>query len=237
MRKFILSLILLLNSLNFFAQTEETKPKNWIVKWNATAAIDAITFPTIQFAIERKLGSYFSVQTEAGIQAYSFKNNVDTLSVNDSGFRLMAEGRFYLFNYLKKDKTKKRNSDGLYTGIQGFYRENKYNETTTYYKSEYDFENPETATAFEDNFGVIKKAYGINLALGFQKQFNKFVIEPHMYLGFMNKKVKNKDREFDENLGHVEDNGNHDFFNHTDKEESSGNYFNFALGFRIGYKF
>ena len=77
----------------------------------------------------------------------------------------------------------------------------------------------------------------INLAFGFQKQFHRFIIEPYLYFGFMNRNVKNPDREFNEDLGHIENNGNHDFFGFSSKEESSGNYGNFSFGFRVGYRF
>lgn len=232
----IIAVLILLNFQNSTFAQEPKEESSWIVKLNTTALIDIFSFPTVQFAIEKKFNNSFSVQTEMGYQLYNVRN-VDTASVKEGGYRLNVEGRFYPFSHFKKDKTKKRFSDGIYTGLQAFYRENKYNAETNYYKSEYDYENPETATSFVDNYGVIKKASGVNLALGFQKRFHKFVVEPHMYLGLIHKKVRNKDLEYNNNLGHFPDNGPHDYFRELDFESSSGTYFNFAVGLRLGYCF
>lgn len=236
MRKIIIFLFLLLFCLDAVAQSEETTSQNWIVKWNATAALDIFSFPTLQFAVERKLGSSFSVQTEAGLQVYDFRN-VDSTFVTTQGYKLNAEIRFYPFSYFKKDKTLKRNSDGIYTGLQAFYRKNSYNAEIRYYKNAYDADHPEIATEYTDQFGVNKSAYGWNLAFGYQKQFRKLVIEPYIYLGLMTKGIKNRDREFDEDLGHEPNNGPHDYHTVFDTEASSGTDFNLAVGLRVGYRF
>lgn len=227
----LIALIILFTYPRMSFSQEINKQSSWIIKATPTALVDFFSFPTVQIAVEKKINNSFSIQTETGYQLYDMNYEVDTASVKVSGFKINAEGRFYLFNYFKNDKTKKRNSDGLYTGIQIFYRENKYNQITTYYKDETNGDD------FVDNFGVIKKIQGVNLALGFQKQFNRFIMEPYIYLGFMNRKVKNTNREFNEDLGHIENNGPHDFFGYYSKEESSGNYVNFAYGFRVGYRF
>ncbi|REH01239.1 hypothetical protein [Flavobacterium aquicola] len=233
--KILFLLILFICSSISFSQ-EIRKQSSWIIKTNPTALIDIFTFPTVQLAIEKKINDSFSIQTEVGYQFYDMGSGIDTVSVKVGGFKINTEGRFYFCNYFKNDKTKKRNSDGLYTGIQVFYRENKYNESTSYYKSEIDdYETYEDD--FVDNFGVIKKNYGANLIFGFQKQFYRFIIEPYFQLGCMNRKVKNIDREFNEDLGHIENNGNHDFFGYYSKEESSGIDVNLGIGFRIGYRF
>lgn len=228
----LIFLIILLNFQTITFSQENKKQNPWIIKINTTALIDIFSFPTVQLAVEKKINNSFSVQTEVGYQLYDLWYNIDTTSVKVGGFKINTEGRFYLFNYFKNEKTKKRFIDGIYTGIQVFYNENKYNQTTQYYKS-----NIESGTYFTDNFGVIKKIYGTNLAVGFQKMFNQFLIEPYIYFGYRSKKVENINREFDPSLGHIEDNGPHDFFGHSDKEESSGNSANFSFGFRVGYQF
>jgi hypothetical protein len=221
--------------LNFtcisFSQ-EIKKQSSWIIKGNTTALIDIFSFPTVQFAVEKKINNYFSIQTEIGYQLYDLRDKADTVSVKVGGFKINTEGRFYLFNYLKKNKNRKRNSDGIYAGIQAFYRENKYNKSLSYTK-----EGDESMTLFDDSFGVVKTVYGANLALGFQKQIHKFIMEPYIYIGYMNKKVENPNREFNKNLGHTEDIYVHDFFSSFDKEESSGNMVNFSFGLRLGYRF
>jgi hypothetical protein len=236
--KNIWKIILILIVLHFQSITfaQEIKSKKWIVKWNSTAAIDGSSFPTVQFAVERKLGSNFGIQTEAGIQVYNFnRKNADTLSVNTSGFRLMTEGRFYLFSYFKNDKAKRRKSDGVYTGIQIFYRKNSYNERNYYYLNKSNYDN--YTNKITDDYGIKKEVYGINLCLGYQIPINNFVLEPYVYIGGLKRNIKNFDRSYDENLGHVEKDNIHGFISFNDQKEMSGKAENFAFGFRVGYKF
>ncbi|HSD13136.1 MAG TPA: hypothetical protein VLB74_00665 [Flavobacterium sp.] len=228
MRRIFLLLLFSLNSLNFFAQTEETKPKNWIVKWNATAAVDVFSFPTVQFAVERKLNNYFSVQAEYGIQLYGFPKS-DTVSVKNYGHRVIIEGRFYIFNYLKKDKSKTRKSDGLYTGLQLSYRKNSYNFTQEYYLNETD------SDIQTDVIGVKKEVYAINVCFGYQIPFHNFILEPYVYLGYFNRNIENFDREYDESAGHVPVDDIHYFG--SDLTEESDSYGNVSFGLRLGYKF
>ncbi|WP_136668357.1 DUF3575 domain-containing protein [Flavobacterium sp. H122] len=237
MKKLILLFFISLTSLNLIAQTEQTSilEKKWIAKINATALIDGFSFPTIQFAVERKIKPYFSIQTEAGIQAYSFRNNADTLSVDNSGFRLITEGRFYLFNYLKKDNTKKRKSDGLYTGIQAFYRKNNYNERFYYFPDQNSYDN--NTNKIIDDYGIKKEVYGINLCFGYQIPINNLILEPYLYIGALKRNIKNFDRTYNESLGHVEDDDIHGFIRFNDEEKASGKGENIAFGLRIGYKF
>lgn len=236
MKQTILSLILLI-SFNAFTQTEQNSlsEKKWVAKLNITSLIDATSFPTVQFAVERKLNPYFSIQTEAGIQAYSFRNYADTLSVDNSGFRLITEGRFYLFNYLKKDKTKKRKSDGLYTGIQVFYRKNSYNERFYYYPDQNSYDN--YTNRITDDYGIKKEVYGLNLCFGYQIPINNLVLEPYLYIGGLKRNIKNFDRTYDESLGHIKEDDIHGFIRFNDEEKKSGRAENIALGFRVGYKF
>lgn len=224
-------IIILSFATSAFSQEKKTE-SSYILKLNATALIDYFSFPTVQLALEKKLNDNFSVQAEFGLQLYDRHPSLDTVSVNVNGFKANAEVRFYLFNYYKKDKSKKRNSDGIYVGIQGFYRENKDNRRTEYY-----IEEISDDITYVDYFGVIKKIYGANVALGFQKPFGRFILEPYIYIGLMVRDVKNIDRVYDPNLGHVEDNGPHDFFGSKDLSESSGNKLNFSLGLRLGYRF
>lgn len=228
--KTLFLLILLTCSSISFSQ-EIRKQSSWIIKLNTTALIDVFTFPTVQLAIEKKINDSFSIQTEVGYQFYDMRYEIDTASVKVGGFKINTEGRFYFCNYFKNDKTKKRNSDGLYTGIQVFYRENKYNESILYTKDE------TSMIDFEDNFGVIKKILGLNFGIGFQKQVHHFIWEPYLHVGIMNRKVRNINREFNEDLGHIENYGNHNFKGFSSQEESSGYSGNFGFGFRVGYRF
>ena len=229
-----LKLLFLSTLLLCFTSTfsEEKEERSYILKLNATSLVDGFSFPTVQLALERKFNKSFSVQGEFGLQLYELGQSVDTVSLDAKGFRAMAEGRFYFLNYYTKDKNQKRISDGVYVGIQLFYRENQFSRNTSYY-----FEDSENEELYKDNFGVKKNILGANLALGFQKQFGHFVLEPYMYIGIMKRDIKNFDRSYDPDLGHLEDNGPHDFFGDTDMHESSGYKANFSFGLRIGYRF
>ena len=226
-----LILITLIFSFNFSFSQEEKDKSTYILKLNTTALIDAFSFPTVQLALEKKFNNSFSVQGEFGIQLYDLGTSADTISLKTKGYRAIAEGRFYFLNYYKKDKTRKRISDGVYAGLQLFYRENQFSRNTNYY-----YEDSEDEETFKDNFGVKKKIYGANLTLGFQKEFGHFVLEPYTYLGIMNRNIKNFDRTYNPDL-HVEDNGNHDLYGSQDMQESSGYEPNFSIGLRVGYRF
>ena len=226
----IVDVLIVLTLQNSASAQEVKEDKSWIVKLNTTALIDVFSFPTIQFAVEKKIVPYIGVQAEAGIQPY-FPQSADTLSVKNSGMRFMAEGRFYIFNYLKKDKSVQRKSDGLYTGIQVFYRKNSYNDRINYYTDE------SHTTEYQDDFGIKKEVYGMNITFGYQIPFNRFILEPYCYLGFFKRNIKNFNREYNENLGHIENGYVHDFSGAYDLQENSGNAENISVGLRIGYKF
>jgi hypothetical protein len=228
----LLFLFALLFCLTSSFSQEEKDEHSYILKLNTTSLIDGFSFPTLQLALERKFNNSFSLQGEFGLQLYEIGGSVDTVSLEAKGFRAIGEGRFYFLNYYKKDKSKKRVSDGVYAGLQLFYRENQFSRNTSYY-----IEGSENEEKYKDNFGVKKKIFGANLALGFQKQFGRFVLEPYMYFGIMNRDIKNFDRSYDPKLGHLEDNGPHDFFGDTDMKESSGYKPNFSFGLRLGYRF
>lgn len=231
-----LALILILLNFQNITFSQEIKEKKWVVKLNTTALVDVFSFPTVQFAMERKIGSYLGIQTEAGIQVYNLdRRNADTLSVNTSGFRLMAEGRFYPLKYLKNDKSKARKSDGLYTGIQVFYRKNSYNERFYYYSDEISYENH--TNKITDDYGIKKEVYGINLCFGYQIPINNLVLEPYVYIGGLKRNIKNFDRSYDVNSGHVEADDIHGFIRFNDQKEMSGRDENIAFGLRVGYKF
>lgn len=230
--KFLILLILLFFSNEFFSQTEVINNNSWIIKWNTTAAIDVFSFPTIQFAVEKKIKNHFSVQTEYGIQAYSF-NKTDSIFIKTSGHRLMIEGRFYIFSYLKREKSLRKKSDGLYAGVQLFYRKNNYNYSQDYYKSESDYNNH--INLISDTFGVKKEVKGMNFCLGYQITFNNFILEPYTYIGALKRDINNLKREYNPDLGHISSDNIH--YAGKDLKEESKKEVNFSFGLRVGYKF
>lgn len=230
MKKLLLLIfIFTLKSNTSFAQEKTTD--NWIVKWNATSSIDIFSFPTLQFAVEKKINTFFSVQLESGIQAYDFRKT-DTIFTKTKGVRLITEGRFYLSSYLKRKKLEIKNSKGFYTGIQLFYRKNYYNYTQEYYQNEADYEN--FTNLQSDVLGVKKEVYGFNFCFGYQIPHKRFIFEPYIYIGTLYRNIKNSNREFNSELGHIANDYVH--YYGSDLEEESNNGGNFSFGFRIGYK-
>ena len=235
-KKNYLIIVAFVLSVNSFSQVEDTiKKKEWIIKWNKTAAIDGASFPTVQFAIEKKINNYFSLQTEFGVQVYDLGKS-DTTIVKASGFRSVAEARLYPLYFLRKAKAKnKKHNNHPYIGLQGFYRQNKYTSSNYYYIP---VPGNDEGIRFSDYFGVNKKAYGAGVVIGLQLCLgNHFIMEPYIQFGYIYRDIKNTDRDYNFIYNRFKDNGNHDFFGGYDEEEDSGDSENFSLGFRLGYRF
>ena len=229
MRNRILFVLLSISTLTF-AQIDEDKSK-WIIKWNTTSAIDIITFPTIQLSIEKRIYDYLSISGEAGLQLYNIGYKPDTSFINPQGFKINIECRIYLFKLIKPDLAGKK--QGLYIGLQPFYRQNQYTSSISY------LIKPDTINWKEDNFGVKNKTYGINNTVGFQRSFlDHFIMDCYLGIGIMQRNVKNTNREYNKNLDNLSEpidlSINSGYF---DLRESSGVSVNFILGFRVGYIF
>ncbi|PKB15262.1 DUF3575 domain-containing protein [Flavobacterium sp. 5] len=207
------------------------KKNNWAIKINTLQLVDNFSFPTLQLSAERKLNSYLSLNIEAGYQIYDNSTSADTIFLKQKGFKTNIEGRIYLQKLLASRV--KSNRSELYVGLQLFYRENQTTNTLTYVSSD-----PTNNNTYEDDFGVKKRAKGINLTFGNQISITKKVLlEPFIVLGYMNKKVINTNMQYDENKHSTDLNDGVPILVGKDLESSSGNMINFGFGFRVGYRF
>jgi len=225
MKKLLFVLIPMISTLIF---AQEPKESNWILKLNATQLVDAVSYPTLQISAERKINPYFSVNAEFGYQLYDF-SKADTLLLKSKGFKTDLEGRVYLFKLLNSRIESKRNE--FYVGLQLFYRENEGTNSV-------DFSPKSDETKFyTDNFGTKRTAKGFNITFGNQISMSKkIILEPYIGLGMMNRKINNSDIEYDEIKDTRNGTGLKPLFQKLNLEESSGNFFNFCFGLRVGYR-
>ena len=176
------------------AQTKENK-KPWILKVNATSLIDIFTFPTVQLSVEKRLTDAFSLSAEVGYQIYDFRQ-ADTVFLKPRGFKANIEGRFYISKLFESEWAQRMN--GLYIGLQGFYRQNQYTAEISYYTSQ------DSINFKSDCFGVRRKVAGINCIAGYEAALSdKIVCDIYMGLGGMNRIITNSDRQFNRDSGDV----------------------------------
>lgn len=224
--KKLLSILILTVSALIFAQ--ESKESNWILKLNATQLVDVVSYPTLQISAERKINPYFSVNAEIGYQLYDF-SKPDTIFLKSKGFKANIEGRVYLFKMLHSRVESKRNE--FYVGLQLFYRENENTNSL-----DYSPKSDETKF-YTDNFGTKRTAKGFNIMLGNQISVSKkIVLEPYIGLGLMNRTINNSNIEYNEANDIRNGTGLKPLFQKLNLEESSGDFFNFCFGLRIGYR-
>lgn len=201
----------------------------WILKVNLTSAIDAITFPTVQLAIEKELNDYISISSEVGYQFYNLKST-DTSFLKPQGFKVNLEFRYYITDLYPSDVS--RSLGRVYLGLRPFYRQNKYNSSLSYQT------NTDSVNWKDDCFGVKNNSYGFNFILGFQRSIsNRLVLDLHAGLGIMYRKVRNTNLEYDKDSGDIL--GGTDFIRYIDTfdlNESSGLAVSVLFGLRIGYK-
>ena len=207
--------------------SQESKESNWAIKINPVQLIDIASFPTLQLSVERKINYYSSLNVEIGYQLYDVLA-ADTTFLEPKGFKTNIEGRIYL-QKLFNSRVKSKRSE-LYAGVQLFYRENQRNSFIEYVPID-----PINEDEYIDDFGVKKTAKGINLTVGNQFSFARFILEPFVVFGYMNRKTINTDLEYDESKHSL--NMNHAFLLGSDLESNSGDMFNFGLGCRVGYRF
>ncbi len=228
MKKLLTILILGFSTIIY---SQESKESNWALKLNATQLVDSFSFPTLQISAERKINPYFSINAEFGYQLYDL-NKPDSIILKSKGFKTNLEGRVYLFKLIHSRTESKRNE--FYIGLQLFYREN---QTTDYLDYRPINNESEEYVANRDYFGVKRQAKGFNITFGNQISVSqKLILEPFIGLGMVNRKIQNSNIEYDSAKDDIVGNGLVPFFRRLNLEESSGNLFNFCLGFRIGLR-
>lgn len=189
--------------------------------------IDIISFPTVQLSVEKKLTENFSVNGEIGYQLYDLRHT-DTVFLSPKGFKVNLECRYYISKLFDSNLL-----EGVYVGLQGFYRQNQYTANISYHTT------PDSNIFKSDDFWVKKSVVGLNLMLGYETSItDKLVVDMYVGLGGMNRVIKNTNIQFNRNSG--------DFLAGTDLvplfeklnlSESSGGSVSITFGLRIGIKF
>lgn len=106
------------------------KPPRWVVKFAPLSMLDMSN--TIQFGVERFIGTHQSVQVEAGYgwQSMNIWSKVRNSSyTNYETWRGRAEWRFYWFN--RNHQLNRPLPFGAYTAIEGLYRTERAIENGT----------------------------------------------------------------------------------------------------------
>jgi len=224
----LLLLLLLISTLGF--GQEKVENKSWIIKFNPTHTIDFFTFPAVTFAVEKRFTRSFGLNFEIGNQFYEFRNkDVDTIFKKSKGIKTNIEGRWYLISESNSDPS------GFYSGLQMFYRQNQFTRSVTYSREE----GGENTNSYLDEFGVKKTAFGTIFIIGYQYIAPcNIIIESYCGWGWMNRQIKNYNREFDKSKDVIVE-GVDQLFNRAsvDLEEASGNTIILAIGVRLGYRF
>jgi hypothetical protein len=203
----------------------------WILKGNCTSLIDLVTFPTVQFSLEKKLSRFSSISPEAGYQLYGFRHS-DTTFLNPQGFKVNLEFRYYIPKFLKGIGINPT-LEGIYLGFRPFYRQNQY----TAYIPFQTMTDPVGIS--EDNFGVKNRTFGIFCLIGFQRSItDKLLFDFYSGLGAMKRRVENTDLQYNKDSGdYLRGTDLMKFIDKLNLNESSGIWGDVTVGFRIGYKF
>lgn len=232
MKRFLIICLLIISNFCHSQNSQETiVEKKWIIKINASQLIDVFSFPTLAISGERKINNWFSVNAEFGYQIHKTETIADTTFLDQKGFKANLEGRIYFKNFFNPDKKFRHKP---YVGLQAFYRQNQKSNSITYHHIS---DPAEQEVVYDDDFGVKKKIIGVNLTFGCQfSPGRRFIMEPFLALGLMNRKLENVELQYDKNKHNSDE--NHGFllgFDIDDKD--SKDIINFGMGFRLGYKF
>jgi hypothetical protein len=198
---------------------------NMVAKLDMIAPIDDFTFPTLQAGVEQKISRRFSVEATFGYQLYDFNDRTDSSFIDPSGFKASLSIRYYIIRVGKQELC------GLYTALNPFYRENKFNSFITY---------TDGPTDVTDYFSGKKICRGINILTGFQKNMGRRIyMDTYIGVGPMEREITNNNREYDRSKGHVIFAMNKHFGNYQNEmklSDENGTTVNVTFGFKLGIR-
>ncbi|MFT3949459.1 MAG: hypothetical protein QM763_21020 [Agriterribacter sp.] len=235
MKRIFLSLLFVFILTRGIAQP--TQRRNLMLKLDPLALINPITFPTVQFSLEKEFAHRFSIAPEIGVQMYRVKSFVqDTSLIKPTGFKIGLEGRYY---GLFKESIKYKHHKAMptvekYISLHVFYRENKYNTQLNYVKLD-------DATYHTDCFVTNKKAFGANLIFGIQlRSKGRILFEFYGGVGMLNRRTKNHSREYNSQKDELDTKSYVinflDIGVNSSLQENNGTFGNVILGIRVGVK-
>ncbi|HLG38365.1 MAG TPA: hypothetical protein VI461_01815 [Chitinophagaceae bacterium] len=213
-----------------------TDERNFILKTSLISYVDQLSFPTVQFGLERKISGNLSVAGELGYQFYEFKRyGVDTTFVNTRGLKANVEFRRYnILKLFRRIYESSEDMTGVYLAINFFYRGSRFNNNVYYLK-------PGDSVNSNDCFWVKKTIWGGNLVLGIQKNIgNRFTIDIFSGLGVMYRTAHNFQREYNDKtdllITPIDVNARAEF-NRAGLAENNGWHPGFNAGIRMGIRF
>src|ERR1700722_20046848 len=165
MRRFA-GLSILLISLNSVGQ--QSRPGKFAVTFCPLAALDGISFPTIQAGLEYKPGRHFSWYNEFGVEYKpGWVDPADTVIPHPHGLKAKVELRYYF-------------RPEEYIALNGFMTSDAHNTGVPYY----DTLNPAVAVLRTSSLGVHKNVLGWNVLWGWKEWLGgRFWIDCYIAVG------------------------------------------------------
>jgi hypothetical protein len=225
--KWLLFVFLLIPFANF-AQHERP-----IFKLAPLALVDEFGFPAITGGLEWSFSPKISWYNEVGIRYRTGSyEKVDTSFVSPNGFKVKTELRYYFDEWFGRAPQRFHE---YYVGVNFFYNQDRHNQAINYYQQN------DSTTVREDDFGVLKKVWGANLIAGWQTHLSKRIMfEVYGGFGIRFRNITTVHEEYDYNRDSLI--GPHDVTIGGVKGNiesiggrSTGGTFTF--GVRIGYQF
>lgn len=144
----------------------QNNTSNTLLKLNVTSAADFLSFPAIQFAVERSLSKHYSITAEAGLQAYRLLPRSTAPEIQPKGSRTTIELRRYFLHQTESGEERELLT-GLYTGFNVTARQYQYNDEMLYRRTD------NHTDRYIDTYGVRKRFMGVNGLAGYQGRFKK----------------------------------------------------------------
>jgi hypothetical protein len=169
-------LFILLISLHSVAQ--QSSQGKFAVTLCPLAALDWISFPTIQAGLEYKPGRHFSLYNEFGVEYMpGGADPADTVILHPHGLKAKVELRYYF----RSEK---------YIAFNGFMTSDAHNTGVPYY----DTLNPAVAVLRTSSLGVHKNVLGWNVLCGWKKWLGgRFWIDFYVGIGMRYRYIRTVD--------------------------------------------
>lgn len=200
-------------------------PYQDIIKLSPLKLIDPIN-PSVELSWEHRTGMRFSTQFMASvILPRSVWDLADGYNPHRKGFRLALEERYYIF---------KSAPNGLYTAFEINYLNTEYYSQDFFGEGPDYYDSLEVDNSYLDEFEIKKKTLSMNLKLGYQTIFNRFVLDFNFGFGGRYRDVRHYDRLFPEDEFTVP---RHPNIEHMANREGHFWIPNVVVGLRLGWRF
>jgi len=212
----------------YIKNVSEYEDHNWVIKFAPITLFD-YRHPSIQLGMERLITKSFAIQAEYGyILPKSIIEHYDFYSPNFNGYRARGELKYYYFHNDKENKY------GPYCSVEFYKTKNNYQAKLGLCERA---DSVYHITHFDD-LKIYKNLYGANLKCGYQRNFNRFVVDVAAGMGVQHQIIDVTGRtNMNDKL--VQFGKGYNFTYNLLTEPSSKNRYAFklALNIKIGYLF